>query len=243
MSHFQPNHHTRLGSYLQQTMISDHPRENIPIFQINSKKVPVFSTLTLGSNQFRMIGLTLSPFSPPVSSIRSPNSSLCVRDSQRIDDVQVFPQHTLQQMCESDETMNEDGLMTYMEFDHSNSYFRASANTYELLSHFSRLTSYVQCSKFIHAQHKPETDLSTCYDRVPIYTSRLELRYPQYSPLNSRYESVVRFICGSDLVKADDIELCIETLQCDFHQCLLKENYGKTTYQQLYMLHLHVSKK
>ena len=230
MSHFQPNHHTRLGSYLQQTIISDHPRETIPIFQINSKRVPVFSTLTLGSSQFRMIGMTLSPFSPPFSTIRSPASSLCTRDSQKITDIQVYPQHTLRYLCDTGDALNEDGLMTYMEFDHSSSYFRASSTTYELLSHFSRMVSYVHCSKFIHGLHSAEIDLSTCYDRVPMYASRLELRFPQYAPLNSQYESVVRFICGSDLMKADDVELCVESLQCDLHQCLLNENIGKIVY-------------
>ena len=131
--------------------------------------------------------------------------------------------------------------MTYMELEHESSHFRASTRTYELLSHFSRLASYVKCSQFIHKQHTPVLDLSTCYERVPLWASRMELRSPKYAPLNSQYESVVRFICGSDLVKADDVEMLVDSLQNDFHQCLMKENCSKVTYQQRYMLHFHVS--
>ena len=247
MSHFLPNY-SRMGSYLQPTQTSLHARPTVPLFRINSQRVPVISSLSPCDPRYRLVSFTTGHYSPPYSSVRCNEPSLCTKYKQYLVDVSSTPMLTISEaypIGDGESVLDtEHGMCIQNEFVHRGESFQLSKMGYEILMHLNRFYSYASCYRRMHTMLDTEQDSSLHYEVTPLVASRIELQHPTLSPLNAHYETFSRFLCGSDVYdNGEDMRHILGLLQADFNMCLLDENIRDPLYKKRFTLHRYVSYK
>ena len=243
MAHFFPST-TRIGCYLQPRGNDATELTTIPVFRINSTRAPVISSLNSGDPRYRLISYVVSPYSPPYSSIRSYQPTLCGREKQQLENVSIQPMSTLQEVVTQqyvDKVLPpEYGVCVHNEFIHSSPYLRLSKASYETIIHLNRIQSYILCFSDLKELIDEDLDLCQFYESPPAVASRAELHEPGFSAINSRYESLTRYMCGSWLEEQDDMVDAIGFIVSDFQSCLEAKNSNEPKYKQRYTIHRSV---
>ena len=208
MALYNPTTSTGLGSFLMSQLIQEPCPAGVPLYQIQSRRVPVISALQPGSTHYRMLSYVTGNRSIPMCFVTEKYSSLVSFKQHNVCHAEFLTFGSMTSKM-SEEDYLEDGVPVEYGYGHllaleSRSYrdgtgirLGVSAQAYEIYLILSQLRSFLHCLPEMKQHEMQSVDPSECYEPAERTVTRHSLRDVETLSTNDVYENLARYICGS----------------------------------------------
>ena len=239
MAQYLPSDSSRLGAVLLSAMSTEDPL-GIPIWQVQRRKVPIVSTLVLGNPLMRMVSFVGGSSSPYLNSIMSSSTNIVPHVRHNIISAALIPYNNVEDLVPEDLNLNKSGLpveigmgsLLTFNFNstsrHRDGSLGVSYPIYEVSLTLIKILCYLKNSVLLHHTYQCDADLSVGYEPICYCLAKRTINDSELTKLNDDYESLCRYLCGSDQLPYDVVMQKFNELSDSFFKVTVELNTDPT---------------
>ena len=209
MSVYLPSSTSGLGSYLINRLEEEPAPAGVPLYQVESQRVPVISALVPGNTIYRMLSFVTGPRSIPMCRSNEKFSHLSPMRLHNVTHAEIVPYGSIDEKvskdcysdCKGTPFEHGYGMLLTSDSQRVHSGFGMSlqvgAQFYEVYLMLAQLKSFLQCYPQMKKHEYPVMDLTNCYEPADRTSVRRSLLNRESLSVHDVYENIARFMCGS----------------------------------------------
>ena len=239
MAQYFPNDSSRLGATLLTSLNTEDPL-GIPVWQLCRRQVPIISTLALGNPSMRLISFVGSNTSPTMSTIMSSVSCMVPHLRHNILGASLSFYNNVEDSVPEDQNLNKEGLPVELgvgclvNFNFASTDRNPLGNlgvsfpVYEITMSMIKVLCYLKNHQLLSHTYQCDMDMTVAYEPACHTLTRSTINDSELMEWNDSYESVTRYMCGSDQLPFTSVLKKMESLVDSFFEVTTELNTDPT---------------